>query len=61
MGCRITAEVENGKIHSVEGYSCNIGKKYAQEELTTPKRMVTGFGACVRKQSSIAGQDFLSN
>lgn len=41
MGCRITAEVENGKILSVEGYSCNIGKKYAQEELTVPKRMVT--------------------
>ncbi|WP_411676709.1 DUF1667 domain-containing protein [Caproicibacter sp.] len=41
MGCRMTAEVENGKILSVEGYSCNVGKKYAQEELTVPKRMVT--------------------
>lgn len=41
MGCRIVAEVENGKILSVKGYSCNVGKKYAQEELTVPKRMVT--------------------
>lgn len=42
MGCRITAQIEDGKILSIEGYTCNIGKKYAQEELTVPKRMVTG-------------------
>lgn len=41
MGCRITAQVENGRILSLEGYTCNVGKKYAQEELTVPKRMVT--------------------
>ena len=41
MGCRITAEIEDGKILSIEGYTCNVGKKYAEEELTVPKRMVT--------------------
>lgn len=41
MGCRIIAEVENGQILSLEGYTCNVGKKYAQEELTVPRRMVT--------------------
>ena len=34
MGCRITAEVDGKDIVSIEGYTCNIGKKYAQEELT---------------------------
>ncbi|MCY1713854.1 DUF1667 domain-containing protein [Caproiciproducens galactitolivorans] len=41
MGCRITAELDGDKILSIEGYTCNIGKKYAQEELTVPTRMVT--------------------
>lgn len=41
MGCRITAEVDDGKVISVSGYTCNIGKKYAEEELTCPTRMVT--------------------
>lgn len=41
LGCRITAVLENDKILSLSGYTCNVGKKYAQEELTAPKRMVT--------------------
>lgn len=41
LGCRITAVLENEEILSLSGYTCNVGKKYAQEELTTPKRMVT--------------------
>ncbi|HWP51190.1 MAG TPA: DUF1667 domain-containing protein [Clostridia bacterium] len=41
LGCRISAIIENGEIASISGYSCNVGRKYAQEELTAPKRMVT--------------------
>ncbi len=41
IGCRISAVLENGEIRSISGYTCNIGKKYAQEELTAPKRTVT--------------------
>lgn len=41
IGCRISAVLENGGIRSLSGYTCNVGKKYAQEELTAPKRMVT--------------------
>lgn len=41
MGCRITASVEGGKVTGIEGYTCNVGKKYAMEELTVPKRMIT--------------------
>ena len=42
MGGLISASIgEGGKINEVKGYTCNVGKKYAYEELTTPKRMVT--------------------
>ncbi len=41
MGCRITATFDGVSVTKVEGNSCNIGKKYAEEELTCPKRMVT--------------------
>ncbi|MDO5115246.1 MAG: DUF1667 domain-containing protein [Synergistaceae bacterium] len=41
MGCQITAELADEKIISITGESCAIGKKYAEEELTRPTRMVT--------------------
>jgi len=42
MGCPITATLDdNGAFISAEGYTCNIGKKYAEEECTHPTRMVT--------------------
>ena len=41
MGCRITAELDGEKIRSIEGYTCIVGLKYAKEELTAPKRIVT--------------------
>ncbi len=42
MGCRLNVKLdENQKFLSAEGYSCNIGKKYAEEECTRPTRMVT--------------------
>ena len=41
LGCRLVAKLDGNKVTSVEGYSCNVGKKYATEELTSPKRMVT--------------------
>lgn len=42
MGCRLVATLgKNGEFISAEGYSCNIGKKYAEEECIRPTRMVT--------------------
>lgn len=42
MGCALSVELsENGEFLSAQGYSCNIGKKYAEEECTHPTRMVT--------------------
>lgn len=51
MGCRITAELTNGAVTDVQGNTCNVGKKYAVEELTCPKRMLT---ALVRVADSAA-------
>lgn len=40
-GCRIHVELEDGKIQNITGYSCENGKKYAQEELLCPMRILT--------------------
>lgn len=40
-GCPVTAELEEGEILSLSGYSCPRGEQYAKDELTHPVRMVT--------------------
>lgn len=42
MGCSIDVELdEAGNFVSSAGWSCLIGKRYAQEEVTAPVRTVT--------------------
>ncbi len=41
VGCRLKAEMADGKVISVEGNSCKRGAQYAVDELCAPKRMVT--------------------
>ena len=41
IGCEIEVEVEDVKVLSVKGNSCPRGKKYAENEVTCPKRVVT--------------------
>ena len=42
MGCTIDVTLdEEGKFVSSTGWSCQIGKRYAQEEVTAPVRTVT--------------------
>ena len=41
MGCSLTVEVEDGTAVSVSGNTCGIGKKYAEQEVSSPQRMVT--------------------
>lgn len=41
MGCSLTVVVEEGKAVSVSGNTCGIGKRYAEQEIESPKRMVT--------------------
>lgn len=41
MGCEMTVTLEDGKFASVIGNTCPRGAKYAQDEVTAPKRMLT--------------------
>ena len=40
-GCQMKAELENGEVISVEGFTCPRGKQYAIDECTHPMRTVT--------------------
>jgi len=40
-GCEMTATVTDGVVTEVVGNSCPRGKKYAEEEILSPKRMLT--------------------
>ena len=41
MGCEMTVTLENGKFVSVTGNSCPRGARYAETEVTDPRRMLT--------------------
>jgi len=42
LGCRLEVEEEAGAIVEVRGFSCKLGKQYAEQEHTDPRRVVTG-------------------
>lgn len=39
-GCEIAAELEDGKIRSIEGAACPKGEAYVNQELTDPRRNI---------------------
>lgn len=41
VGCRLTVEMEDGKVVSVTGNTCPRGAAYARQECVDPLRMVT--------------------
>lgn len=41
MGCEMTVTLENGKFFGVTGNSCPRGARYAETEVTDPRRMLT--------------------
>ena len=41
MGCEMTVTIENGAVTNVTGNTCPRGAKYANDEVTAPKRMLT--------------------
>ena len=41
MGCALTVEMEEDKVVSVSGNTCNRGEAYARKEMTDPTRIVT--------------------
>lgn len=55
LGCQLTATLDDdGKFVSVEGYTCNIGKKYGEEECTNPTRMVTALAYAVGSKTPLS-------
>ncbi len=40
-GCHLQVTLEDKKIIDIKGYSCGNGKKYAQEEVIHPLRVLT--------------------
>jgi CxxC motif-containing protein len=42
LGCKLTAEIENGVVISVIGNTCKKGDAYARKECVAPARTVTG-------------------
>ena len=40
-GCSLTATLEDGLVTTVVGNLCPRGKRYAEEEIIAPKRMLT--------------------
>ena len=41
MGCTLNVSLENGKFVSVTGNTCPRGAKYAENEMTAPRRVLT--------------------
>jgi CxxC motif-containing protein len=46
MGCHLQLAIEDGAINEVEGNECKIGPKYARQEFTDPRRMLSTTVAC---------------
>lgn len=42
LGCEMTVIIEDGSVTGVTGNTCPRGPKYAHDEVTAPKRMLTG-------------------
>lgn len=41
IGCEITVDYDGENVNSVVGNSCPRGKKYAEEEVICPRRIIT--------------------
>ena len=41
MGCQLEVTLEKGAFASVTGNTCKNGARYAQKEVTDPRRIVT--------------------
>jgi len=41
MSCALELVEENGEVKSVTGSGCKVGERYAAEEFTDPRRVVT--------------------
>ena len=46
LGCELCVEFADGKVQKVSGNTCPRGTKYAENELTNPRRTVTSTVRC---------------
>lgn len=46
MGCKIEAEINDGKIEYIKGNTCARGAKYASDECINPVRTITSTVKC---------------
>lgn len=46
MGCQMQLKIVGGAITEIEGNKCKIGPKYARQEFTDPRRMLSTTVAC---------------
>ncbi len=46
IGCRLTAQIEEGKVTEVTGHTCPRGKAYAEAECVAPMRTLTTTVRC---------------
>ena len=54
IGCRMTVNVESGKVVSVTGNGCKRGLEYAAQESVAPKRMVTAVVAVAGRKTPVS-------
>ncbi len=65
-GCRLKAELDDGKILNVTGNTCKRGVEYAESECTDPRRSVTSTVMCdngeqlsVKTESTVRKEDVI--
>ncbi|MFW6196431.1 MAG: DUF1667 domain-containing protein [Thermoplasmatota archaeon] len=46
LGCEVKVEVTDGEITDIQGYACENGKEYAEQEISSPTRTVMSVVKC---------------
>ncbi len=46
LGCEVRVEIEDHNISQIEGYGCEDGREYAEQEVCSPKRTVMSVIRC---------------
>ena len=54
MGCRLTVQLEEGKVSFVDGAACGRGAVYARQECVCPTRMVTSLVRVQGRQAPLS-------
>lgn len=47
LGCEVKVEVEDGEIIGISRYGCEDGREYAEQEVSSPERIVMSVVGCL--------------